>query len=107
MRCEGLGEDDLMPLLKLLNKENHVLAIVCDKELLGKELRQGEFRLKIDEGFYGGKDASVEECLAALRRVTMANLVGSIVERAVRAGLVDEKDVLNIQGVPHAQFVRL
>ena len=95
-----------MPLLKLVNKENHVLAIICDKELLGKELKQGKFRLKIDEGFYKGKDTSVEECLAALRTATMANLVGSIVERAVLAGLVDEKEVLNIQGVPHAQFVR-
>lgn len=106
MRCEGLGEGDLIPLLRLVSRENHVLAIVCDRELLGKELRQGKLSLKIG-GFYAGGEASVDECLAALRRATVANLVGSIVGHAVEAGLVDGKSVVNIQGILHAQFVRL
>jgi len=106
VRREGLGEGDLIPLLRLVSRENHVLAIICDKELLGKELRRGRLSLKIG-GFYAGEEASVEECLSALRRATMANLVGSIVEHAVEAGLVDGKSVVSIRGIPHAQFVRL
>ena len=105
MWCEGLGEGDLIPLLRLMSRENHVLAIICDKELLGKELKQGKLSLKIGE-FYAGKEASVEECLVALRRATVANLVGSIVDHAVKAGLVEGKSVVSIQGVPHAQFIR-
>jgi len=104
--CEGLAEGDLIPLLRLVSRENHVLVIVCDKELLGKELRQGALSLKIG-GFYAGEEASVEECLAALRRATVANLIGSIIEHAVEAGLVDGKSVVSIQGIPHAQFVKL
>lgn len=95
-----------MPLLKLLNREDQVVAIICDEKLLGKEFKRGKLKLKIDEGFYAGREASVEECLAALRTATVANLVGSIVKSAVEVGLVDGGSVVSIQGVPHAQFVR-
>jgi hypothetical protein len=45
--------------------------------------------------------------MRALRDATIANLVGSIVEHAVKAGLIDPKHVFKFQGVPHAQLVRM
>ena len=95
-----------MPKLSIKRTSDHVLVSVCDAELLGKEFREGKLRLKIHEAFYEGKEASVGECLAALRGATMANLVGSIVEEVIKAGLIDPKRVIRVQGVPHAQFVR-
>jgi hypothetical protein len=84
-----------------------VLVVICDSELVGKEYRQGEFRLKVDRSFYGGQEASVDECLAALRGATIANMVGSIVEHAIKEGIVDRANVIKIHGVPHAQMVRM
>lgn len=61
--------------------------------------------MKIDEGFYGGGEASIGDCIAALREATVANLVGSIVEHAIKAGFIDPANVVRIRNVPHAQMV--
>lgn len=81
--------------------------IVCDEKLLGKRLKDGRFNLDVRESFYGGKKASVEKCIEALQCATVANLLGSIVNSAIEVGMIDRGSVLTIQGVPHAQFVRL
>ncbi|MDI6819469.1 MAG: DUF424 family protein [Candidatus Hodarchaeaceae archaeon] len=96
-----------MPRLRVVRTAKEVLVIICDGELIGKEFRQGELKLKIDKSFYGGKEASVEECLAALREATIANMIGSIVERAIEEGFVDRENVIQIRNVPHAQMVRM
>lgn len=96
-----------MPELRIRRMGEETLVTVCDTELLGKEFKEGEIRLKVTEEFYRGREASVSECLRAMKEATIGNLVGSIVEEAIREGLVDPRCVLRIQGVPHAQFVRL
>jgi len=90
-----------------MRTQEEVLVAICDAELLGKEFKQGELRLKIDEGFYCGDEANVEACLAALKEATIANLVGSIVEHAVKAGFIDRANVMRFQNVPHAQMVKM
>ena len=95
-----------MPRLSIKRTSDHVLVAVCDAELLGKEFREGKLRLKIHEAFYDGEEASVKKCLEALKEATIANLVGSIVEEVIKAGLIDPSRVIRVQGVPHAQFVR-
>lgn len=96
-----------MPRLRVVRTAKEVLVIICDAELIGKEFRQGELKLKIDKSFYGGKEASVEECLAALRKATIANMIGSIIEHAIEEGFVDRENVIRIQNVPHAQMVKM
>jgi hypothetical protein len=96
-----------MPLLRTLRTRGEVLVIICDAELLGKEFREGKFRLKVDESFYCGEEASIEKCLQALQEATIANLVGSIVEYAIKAGFIDQMSVIRIQNVAHAQMVRM
>lgn len=83
------------------------MVTVCDSKLFGRTLEEGEFSLEIEEDFYGGEEASVEECLKALKRATIANLVGSIVDHAVEDGFIDPKCVLEIEEVPHAQMMRI
>ena len=96
-----------MPLLKTIHTKGELLVVICDKELLGKRLKRGKLRLEVRESFYRGKEATVEECLVALREATIANLVGSIVEHAVKAGMIGQENVIRFQKVPHAQLVRL
>ncbi len=83
-----------------------MLVIVCDPELLGKKFKQRELRLDVKESFYRGTEASVKECIAALREATIANLVGSIVGHAIQAGIIERANVIRIQNVLHAQLVR-
>ncbi len=77
---------------------------VCDSELLGERFEDGDFQLEVDREFYEGKEASVEECLEALEKATIANLVGSIIKHAIEAGYINSDYVIEIEDVPHAQM---
>lgn len=96
-----------MPYLRVIQTQGEVLVIVCDSELLGKKFKQGKLRLDVKESFYRGTEANIKECIAALRKATIANLVGSIVGHAVKAGIIERENVLRIQNVPHAQLVSI
>ncbi|MEM2192694.1 MAG: DUF424 family protein [Candidatus Hadarchaeales archaeon] len=96
-----------MLLLRIVKVKGEVLVTVCDKELLGKTFKRRGMRLEVKREFYCGREASLTECMRAIKNATIANLVGSVVEHAVKAGLVRRDCILYFQGVPHAQLVRM
>jgi len=96
-----------LPRLRIIHTGGEVLVVICDAKLIGKEFKQGEFKLRVDGSFYGGREASVEECIEALREATIANMVGSIIKHAIKEGIIDSANVMMIKGVPHAQMVRM
>jgi hypothetical protein len=87
--------------------ENVILA-VCDCNLLGKTLREGKIVFHIKEEFYKGKKTTVDEAVGLIGNSTIVNLVGKIcVEHAIKQGYVHPEAVLKIEGIPHAQIVKL
>ncbi|MFP4000487.1 MAG: DUF424 domain-containing protein [Thermoplasmata archaeon] len=85
-----------------------VLLAACDEDILGRTLENEEVQLKVKESFYGGKKISTERLKRKLETCTIANLVGkNTVEAAIEKGFGDENDVMDIEGVPHLQVVRL
>lgn len=87
--------------------ENVVLAI-CDCDLLGKTLREGKIVFHIKDDFYKGRKASIEEAVELIGNSTIVNLVGkNCVEKAMKEGYVHPEAVLKIEGIPHAQIVKL
>jgi hypothetical protein len=84
-----------------------VLA-TCDCELLGKVLRDGKIVFEIKEEFYKGYKVTLEEAIELCKQSTIVNMVGQcIVERAVKEGLIHPEAILKINGVPHAQIVKM
>ncbi|MEM3085713.1 MAG: DUF424 family protein [Halobacteria archaeon] len=93
---------------KIYRQEGHVVVAACDRELLGRTLREGNVRLEVSEAFYEGESVTREELRAALAGATTANLVGEeAVACAREGGFVEESGVVWIEGVPHAQFFRV
>jgi hypothetical protein len=86
----------------------NVLLAICDNELLGRTLRQGKIVFPIKDEFYDGGKVSVEEAVGMIENSTIVNMVGrNCVEMAIRKGYVHPEAVLKIDGVPHAQIVKL
>jgi uncharacterized protein len=86
----------------------NVLLAICDAELLGRTLREGQIAFHIKEEFYNGKMASVEEAVCMIDNSTIVNMVGKkCVEKAIQKGYVHPDAVLKIEGIPHAQIVKL
>jgi len=85
-----------------------VLLAVCDAELLGRVLREGNIVFRVREDFYGGSEMSVEEAVDLIRQSTVINMIGKrIVAKALEKGLIHPEAVLKISGVPHAQIVKM
>ncbi len=77
---------------------------VCDKNLIGKTLKQGKLQVHISDRFYKGDLRSDEEVIALLKDAANVNLIGKhAVDLAAKAGIIDKKNVIKIRGIPHAQ----
>jgi uncharacterized protein len=86
----------------------NVMLAICDCEILGKTLREGKIVFHVREEFYNGGRVSVEEAMDMIANSTIVNMVGKCcVEKAIKRGYVHPQAVLNIEGVPHAQIVKL
>ena len=85
-----------------------VLLAICDAELLGKTLREGKIVFHIKEEFYKGSKVNVEEAVALIEQSTIVNMVGeNVVKKAIEKGFVHPEAVIEIQGTPHAQIVKI
>jgi hypothetical protein len=76
--------------------------------LLGRTLREGKIVFHVKDEFYNGGRVSVEEAVGMIENSTIVNLVGkNCVDNAISKGYVHPDAVLHIEGVPHAQIVKL
>ncbi len=86
----------------------NVLLAICDSELLGKTLREGKIVFQVKEDFYRGARVDVDEAVCMIENSTIVNMVGkNVVKKAIERGYVHPEAVLKIDGVPHAQIVKL
>ena len=86
----------------------NVLLAICDCEILGRTLREGKIVFHVKDEFYNGGKVSVEEAVGMIENSTIVNMVGKCcVEKAIEKGFVHPEAVLSIEGVPHAQIVKL
>jgi len=87
--------------------DDSILAI-CDAAILGKTFRQGNICLEVSEPFYGGDIVSEEEVVNAMGRFSIINMVGNeIVDLAISKGIVFAENIIVVDGVKHAQAVRM
>ena len=96
-----------MFLIKLHRGPTGDVLAVSDESILGQSFSEGKLRLDVSEGFYGGISVSEEDLIDYLERSSLINITGNdAVGIAIREGYVDEKCVLVIGGVKHAQVLK-
>ena len=86
----------------------NVLLSMCDTEILGRTLREGKIVFCVKEDFYRGTRVDVEEAVSMIESSTIVNMIGkNVVKEAIEKGFVHPEAVLMIEGVPHAQIVKV
>jgi uncharacterized protein len=90
--------------VRIIKSRRDVVA-VCDSELIGKKFEEGKFQLDVKESFFSGKEMNEEETISVMERMAdedaTFNIVGEkSVEAALKAGLIDEDSVCEVQGIP-------
>ena len=94
--------------LKIHKSGENVIVAVCDRDLIGKTLKEGNLSITISEDFYKGDLVSEEELKATLESAVNINIFGEkSVSCAIDCGVVDKDCVRFIGGVAHAQVFRI
>ncbi len=94
--------------LKIHRSGNSTIIALCDRELIGKTLKEGNISVTITEDFYKGDPISEDEAIDVLSTATNVNIFGEkAVSCAVRCGVVDKNNIKIIDEVAHAQVFRI
>jgi len=84
------------------------LLAICDEDLVGKTIRQGDIEFEVKEMFYRDEKCGSRKIRWLSREATIINAVGAeIIKILIDEELIDGDRVLEIQGVPIAQMVRM
>jgi hypothetical protein len=104
------ADGDLGIVMRIHRVRAEIVVAACDSELVGQRLPLGPAggTTHISGQFYGDRRVAVEELVTAVRRCTIANLLGSRTCRVVQqAGLLEEEQTGTLGGVPHAEIVSI
>lgn len=94
--------------VKVYRVQSEVLVAVCDEAVYGRSYREGDLVLKAEKKFFGDAIIGEDELRGVLMKATILNLIGrEAVSFGVRLGLIDPDRVITVQGVPHAQMVKM
>ena len=86
---------------RLINHNDTRMLNICDADLLGKTLNNGDFTLKISEGYYAQKIVEEEEAKELLKGSNSINMVGKeIIALSVNIGIGSQAGVKEIDGIP-------
>ncbi len=91
------------------NDKNRIIAL-CDEDLIGKVLKEGDIEINLKEHayFYKGEKVDEEKIKEELKNFTSINSIGNkSVGLLLRLGIVNESDVKEVAGIKHVQVYRI
>lgn len=81
---------------------------MCDEELLGKELIEGDAVIKISESFYKGNLVNEEEMIKIVSEAKNANIFGNkAVESLIKNNIIKKENTKMFGGQAHAQIYEI
>ena len=93
---------------KLKKDGKNVLLAICDAELIGRTLKEGKIVFKISNEFYNGRKMPLNQAVNIIKNSTIVNLIGNkCVEKAIQNGFVHPEAIIKIQGISHAQIIKV
>ena len=94
--------------LKIHKSGDTTIIALCDRELIGKTLKEGNITVTITEEFYKGEIVSEKKAIEIISEASNINIFGQkAVSCAVKCGVVDKDHVRIINEVAHAQVFRI
>ena len=86
---------------KVISASGNLMLNICDPELVGKTLHDGNTKIKINSNYYAQRDVDEHEAKNLLTKCNSINMVGEkTISLATSLGLGSEKSVRRIEGVP-------
>ena len=86
---------------RITDYQNNMMLNICDVDLLGKNIVEGELNMNISKSYYGEKLIEKEEAEQLLKQSTIINMVGeNTVSLSIELGIGSENGIKKISNVP-------
>ncbi|MDD3084019.1 MAG: DUF424 family protein [Candidatus ainarchaeum sp.] len=93
---------------KIHEIENRIILAVCDKELVGKSFEDKKIFFTASEKFYKEKEINQKDLETLLEEADSINLFGNkCIKIAEKQGLINETQIILINGIKHAQVYKV
>ena len=87
--------------VRVTDYQKNIMLNMCDAELIGKEVVDGELKIHISESYYGKQIVSKDEATSFLKSASIMNLVGKeTISLAIDLGIGSEDGVKVISDIP-------
>lgn len=94
--------------VKIHKSNDRNIVAICDEDLIGKEISEGDINLMITERFYKGDKLSKEEIIKIMKNSLNLNIVGKkSIKLALDNNIIEKDSIIKINKIPHAQVYRL
>lgn len=91
-------------IVKIHKREGKTIVAVCDDNLSGKRIEEGDLQLDLTSDFYSGEERSGVEAGDIMRNADVVNLVGEeAVKIGIEEGIIEKSNIIYVAGIPHAQ----
>jgi hypothetical protein len=91
---------------KIFECEKDTILAIADSRLVGKKFDEEEIEIFVSADFYHEKECVQKDVPKLLKKSTIVNAVGKdIIDIMIKEGVISDKSVLVVGGVPHAQVV--
>ena len=86
---------------RVTNYQNNMMLNICDIDILGKNIVEGELHMNISESYYGEKLVEKEEAKKLLKQSSIINMVGkNTISLSIELGIGSENGIKTISNVP-------
>lgn len=88
--------------------DNKEVVGICDRELIGRTLTEGELSILITEAFFGNEPVTEEEVIRVLKVSDNITMYGErCTDLAISQGLIDQDSCRLVAGVPYITILRI
>jgi hypothetical protein len=87
--------------VKISDYQKNMMLNMCDAELIGKDVVDGELKIHINENYYGKQLVDKHEAISLLKSASIMNLVGKeTISLVTDLGIASESGVKIISDIP-------
>ena len=87
--------------VRISDYQKNTMLNMCDVELIGKNVVNGELKIHINENYYGNQLVDKDEAISLLKSASIINLVGKeTISLAIDLGIGSESGVKIISDIP-------
>jgi hypothetical protein len=87
--------------VRISDYQKNTMLNMCDAELIGKDVVDGELKIHINKNYYGNQLVDKDEAISLLKSASIINLVGKeTISLAIDLGIGSESGVKIISDIP-------